>query len=377
MNKPNVTKTNHVLPYGELSDKQFERLCLWLVEREGYERAQHLGEAGSEQGRDVTAYRGEELWYFQCKRYQTISAAALLAEVEKYNQHIATGEIEKPHSIVFVTNATLSAAARKKVGEQCQTHGYAYEFWARTELDAKVKKYDAIVKEFFNLNPPPVTSKKTPSIKISLPPPLTPHLFGRDDELQLLDDAWANPATKIVIFHALGGAGKSALVSKWLAQMAKRNYDGARRVFGWSFFSQGSSENRSDSSEAFIDSALAFFGVTVDGDYFRKADRLAEALRAERTVLVLDGLEPLQYPPNTAGLREGGLKDRALQTILLQLAAQQPGLCIITSRERLSDLNGYDEATVIQRPLDHLPYQTATGEQPCAQLLRALGVHRR
>jgi tetratricopeptide (TPR) repeat protein len=212
------------------------------------------------------------------------------------------------------------------------------------------------------------------AIKLTLPPPLTPHLFGRDDELQLLDEAWANPATKIVVFHALGGAGKSALVWKWLAQMAKKDYDGAQRVFGWSFFSQGSSENRSDSSEAFIDSALAFFGVTVEGDYFRKADRLAEALRAERTVLILDGLEPLQYPPNTAGLPEGGLKDRALQTILLHLAAQQPGLCIITSRERLSDLNGYDEATVIQRPLDHLPYQTATGEQPCAQLLRALGV---
>ena len=213
-----------------------------------------------------------------------------------------------------------------------------------------------------------------PSIKITLPPPLTPHLFGRADELQLLDEAWANPATKIVVFHAMGGAGKSALVSKWLAQMAANNYDGARRVFGWSFFSQGSSENRSDSSEAFIDSALEFFGVTVDGDYFRKADRLAELLRAERTVLILDGLEPLQYPPNTAGLPEGGLKDRALQTILNHLAAQQPGLCIITSRERLSDLNGYDEATVIQRPLDHLPYETSTGEQPCAQLLRSLGV---
>lgn len=222
------------------------------------------------------------------------------------------------------------------------------------------------------LNPQPEHNQKIETTR--LPPPLTPHVFGRDDELLLLDAAWANPSTNIVVFHALGGAGKSALVSKWLAQMAKRNYDGARRVFGWSFFSQGSSENRSDSSEAFIDSALEFFGVTVEGDYFRKADRLAEALRAERTVLVLDGVEPLQYPPNTAGLPEGGFKDRALQTILNHLAAQQRGLCIITSRERLSDLNGYDEATVIQRPLDHLPYATATGEQPCAQLLRALGV---
>jgi hypothetical protein len=373
MDKPAVTGTNHLLPFGELSPDQFERLCLWLVELGGHARAEHLGEAGSEQGRDVTAWRGEQLWYFQCKRYQKINAPTLIAEVEKYNEHIQAGTIAKPHGIVFVTNAVLSAKVRKTVGEFCQKHGYAYEFWARTELDLKVKKHEAIVKEFFNLSLPPAASTKAPAIKITLPPPLTPYLFGRDDELRLLDEAWTSPSTNIVVFHALGGAGKSALVSKWLARMAAKNYDGARRVFGWSFFSQGASENRSDSSEAFIDSALAFLGVTVEGDYFRKANRLAEALRTERTVLVLDGLESLQYPPNTAGLPEGGLKDWALQTILLQLAAQQPGLCIITSRERLSDLNGYDEATVIQRPLDHLPYQTATGEPPCAQLLRALG----
>ena len=35
--------------------RDFERLCLWLVERGGYERAAHLGAAGSEQGRDIVA----------------------------------------------------------------------------------------------------------------------------------------------------------------------------------------------------------------------------------------------------------------------------------------------------------------------------------
>jgi hypothetical protein len=376
MSNPSTTSTQHILPFGELSPAQFERLCLWLAEREGYTRVEHLGEAGSEQGRDVVAYDSENrLWYFQCKRYQTISAETLMAEVEKYNEHIKAGTISQPYGVIFVTNAVVSAKARNQVETLCQKSGFAYEWWARTELDLKVKKHDSIVKEFFNLgSQSAISNSQSAIVKVSLPPPLTPYLFGRDDELQMLDEAWVNPATNIVVFHALGGAGKSALVSKWLARTAAKNHDGAQHVFGWSFFSQGSSENRSDSSEAFIDSALAFFGVTVEGDYFRKADRLAEALRAERTVLVLDGVEPLQYPPNTAGLPEGCLKDRALQTILLQLAAQQPGLCIITSRERLSDLNGYDEATVIQRPLNHLPYQTATGEQPCAQLLRALGV---
>ena len=49
-------------------------------------------------------------------------------------------------------------------------------------------------------------------------------------EIRALDGLRAMAALSIVVFHALGGAGKSALVSKWLAQMAKRNYDGARRV---------------------------------------------------------------------------------------------------------------------------------------------------
>jgi hypothetical protein len=40
---------------------------LWLVEREGYRRAEHLDAAGSEQGHDIVAWREGALWAFQCK----------------------------------------------------------------------------------------------------------------------------------------------------------------------------------------------------------------------------------------------------------------------------------------------------------------------
>jgi len=56
--QPPITRTTHTLPFDKLSPRDFERLCLWLVEREGYERAEHLGAAGSEQGRDIVAWRG-------------------------------------------------------------------------------------------------------------------------------------------------------------------------------------------------------------------------------------------------------------------------------------------------------------------------------
>jgi hypothetical protein len=123
MNKPRITKTNHLLPFDELSPAQSERLCLWLVEREGYLRPQHLGEAGSEQGRDVTAYKAadtsQQLWYFQCKRYRKIGARTLIAEVDKYHGLAAADPANKPFGIVFVTNAVLSAKAREGVERAC------------------------------------------------------------------------------------------------------------------------------------------------------------------------------------------------------------------------------------------------------------------
>jgi hypothetical protein len=40
--KPYIYRTTQTLPFDKLSPRDFERLCLWLVEREGYERAEHL-----------------------------------------------------------------------------------------------------------------------------------------------------------------------------------------------------------------------------------------------------------------------------------------------------------------------------------------------
>jgi tetratricopeptide (TPR) repeat protein len=366
MKKPSVTKSNHLLPFGELSPAQFERLCLWLVAREGYLRPEHLGEAGSDQGRDVIAYRatesGEQLWYFQCKRYRTISATTLIKEVEKYNDLVIADPTKKPFGIVFVTNATLSARAREEVREFCSKHGYGCEFWARTELDLRVKKHADIVTEFFNvtLPPPPPRDK----IFIARLPVTGLDLFGRDAQLQLLDDAWARLNTNIITFIAWGGVGKTALVNHWLKQrMARDNYRGAERVYGWSFYSQGTSE-RAASADLFIDQALRWFGDTDPtlGSVWDKGERLASFIRQTRTLLILDGLEPLQHPP---GPQEGRLKDAALQALLCELAAHQKGLCVISTRERVGDLVEFENGTVEQHELEHLSPRAG------AQLLRA------
>ena len=63
-------------------------------------------------------------------------------------------------------------------------------------------------------------------------------LFGREAELAALDAAWEDRAVHVVTLVAWGGTGKTALVAKWVAALAARDYDGAD-FFDWSFYSQG------------------------------------------------------------------------------------------------------------------------------------------
>ncbi len=374
MSKPSVTSTNHILPYGELSPAQFERLCLWLVEREGYTRFEHLGEAGSEQGRDVIAYDTQDrLWYFQCKRYQTLSADTLKAEVEKYNEHIKAGTIAKPHGVIFVTNAVVSAKARRQVETLCQKSGFVCEWWARTELDLKVKKHEAIVKEFFNLAHPLGHDSKVTIEIARLPRLLTPALFGRESELQILDGAWANQKINLVCLVGWGGVEKSALVSHWLQALGQDNWRGAEQVFAWSFYSQGTSD-KTATSEYFINAALRWFGgdelanqVQSLGPW-EKGEKLAHLIRQNRTLLILDGLEPVQYPPLSETNPEGGLKEQAMQALLRELAAHQSGLCLISTRYGVAELIQFEGRSVIRQSLDQLSAQAG------AQLLKKLKV---
>ena len=67
-----------------------------------------------------------------------------------------------------------------------------------------------------------------------------------------------------------------------------------------------------------------------------KGERLAELVAARRTLLILDGLEPLQHSPKAI---RGRLKDPAISALLRGLTARNAGLCVVTTRERVEDLN--------------------------------------
>ncbi|HEX2573408.1 MAG TPA: hypothetical protein VH877_27920 [Polyangia bacterium] len=193
-------------------------------------------------------------------------------------------------------------------------------------------------------------------------------LVGREAELRRLDAAWEGPERKhLIAFVAWGGTGKTSLVNGWLAELAKEGYRGARRVLGWSFYSQGTSEERADSADEFFAWALEELGdpEPSKGTAEEKARRLAKLVKEERTLLVLDGVEPLQHPP---GPEEGRLRDHALARFLRELCAANPGLCVVTSRLGLADLGQFAGRTAEQVNLSQLDPDAG------AALLADLGV---
>ena len=138
----------------------------------------------------------------------------------------------------------------------------------------------------------------------------------------------------------MSGSPRSLTIGSdgWLTD----HYRSAELVFGWSFYRQGTSGDTSSADE-FLDAALTWFGDPDPrlGTAWEKGERLAKLVAHRRTLLVLDGLEPLQNPP---GPQEGRLREPSLQALLRELAAFNTGLCVITTRTPVADIADHERS---------------------------------
>ena len=218
----------------------------------------------------------------------------------------------------------------------------------------------------YSVAPRPPTRLGPEKISIARLPVTGSDLFGREEDIAFLNDAWANPDVNVVAIVAWAGVGKSTLVNHWLRGMAAQRYRSAELVFGWSFYRQGTSGGTSSADE-FTEAALSWFGDPDPrvGTAWEKGERLAKLITHRPTLLVLDGLEPLQNPP---GPQEGRLRDPSLQALLRELAAFNSGLCVITTRLPIADLADHERTSAPRRNLEQLSSDAG------AKLLRALGV---
>jgi hypothetical protein len=190
------------------------------------------------------------------------------------------------------------------------------------------------------------TSPVSPRNDIQLPTSYSNYLVGRERELEQLDNSWKSNKTRIVTITAWGGVGKTTLVKLWLQRMAPLQVP----VFAWSFYSQGSGD-MAMSTDTFFERSLAFYGeVETSGlTVSEKADKLCSLIEQTGGVVILDGLEPLQYASSPL---KGFVKDAGIRILISQLTQASNGLCIITSRHVVKDLvdnvYGTHEALVLK-----------------------------
>jgi hypothetical protein len=115
---------------------------------------------------------------------------------------------------------------------------------------------------------------------------------------------------------------------------------------------------------------LGFFGHDLARhpiqDPVERGRKLAHLIGERRSLLILDGLEPLQDLPLVNG---GCLKDRGLAALIKELAAHNKGLVVITSRQELPELAAVKRPRVISHALDRLDKDAGVA------LLAHLGVH--
>jgi hypothetical protein len=143
--KPPVTGTTHALNFAALGPADFERMCVWLVEEDGFQNVEHLGAAGGEQGRDIVASRDGKVWAFQCKNVRQFGPKDADAEIDKL---LSLPASEHPEVYVFLVACAVSdrtrTAARKKLGERIDC-----QFWDLTDLDYRVNQSSRVRDHFF------------------------------------------------------------------------------------------------------------------------------------------------------------------------------------------------------------------------------------
>lgn len=231
-----------------------------------------------------------------------------------------------------------------------------YEFASLTELRRIVSEIPFL---------PAIEAKQL----LRILPAWAEQLVGRAEALSRLDDIWYDPGVRVLPIVGWAGVGKTSLIARWLANLQGKRWLGAERVFVWAFGGQSGEEPGSESSDQFVARALSFFGGEAASrsstSPLARAEQLAELIAEHRSLLILDGVDSLQHPPGPLG---GQLRDRPMRILLESLCTNSRGLCVVTTRESLEDLQSWRTTTAPEWLLENLD------ENSSVELLQRAGV---
>lgn len=201
------------------------------------------------------------------------------------------------------------------------------------------------------------------------PLPAAPKFVGRNKELEELGKCWNAGFRGVLALVGLGGAGKTALVARFLQNVA----DGALAVrphglFVWSFYLE-------PDPGLFLQEACRYFAPPESASLTAKGAGILPLLHACLGVggphlLVLDGLERVQRQETTAEGRFGQVEDPLLKNLLSRLAdGGSHVLTLVTSRFPLTDLDAH-----LGRGYRHIDL-AGLDAGAARELLRQRGVH--
>jgi tetratricopeptide (TPR) repeat protein len=222
-------------------------------------------------------------------------------------------------------NIELIVGAVKLIPEILQTIDYRFD------------KVDVAHEEIKRL-----LQQKIPSIQFPLPPsfhnqtPPEPNFVGRKEMLETLTKWYNNPEVRVGALIGWGGVGKSAIVRKWYDNLDSNAIkpDG---IFWWGFY-------RNAYLEQFLNAMLRYVSQgriepeTIKSTWV-KTDRIKDYIRQGTYLIILDGLEQMQK--SASGDKFGKMIHRECTELLHYLAdaPKADGLCLITTRYPLKDLN--------------------------------------
>lgn len=136
-----VTRTINQLHFEDLDPIRFEELILSMVYRmRRWDKLDHFGKKGSDDGVDIRAVEKmengkENVYYFQCKRYQKISNTDIRKIVDDYLEKNAFF----PNFYVLVISCPLSKKQVEYFESYCSKHGFnTVTVWTSSVIEAKL-----------------------------------------------------------------------------------------------------------------------------------------------------------------------------------------------------------------------------------------------
>ncbi|MGB8657433.1 MAG: tetratricopeptide repeat protein [Candidatus Zixiibacteriota bacterium] len=177
--------------------------------------------------------------------------------------------------------------------------------------------------------------------------PPEPNFVGRNDMLKTIIEWYNHPKVRVGALIGWGGVGKSALVRKWYDSLEENKIqpDG---IFWWGFY-------RNAYLDQFLNALLRYVSQgEIDPDSIKstweKIDKIKECISKRAHLIILDGLEQMQK--SESGDEFGKMLHRECTELLHYLAdAPKTGLCLITTRFPLKDLDNWCEDSYRTLPL--------------------------